>query len=385
MRLYKRGAVYWFELEFEGRRYQKTTKSKNQRIASQVMSAFHTALIKGEVGITERKPIPTFGEAMRDFLSWSQHEHKTHPATYDRYRYSSIPLLLFFREQQLDRISPDLVEDYKQRRSAAKHKGKRLRPATVNRELACMRAMFNHAIKKNPEIRNPISKVTGVKLLAENNQQERVLTYTEETRYLAKCTPTLRDVATTILETGMRPEEVFTLQVGNVDLEQNHLRILKGKTPAARRRIELTEPVRELLERRIAAAEERLRKGESPIGWLFPNADDGSRPMPGVQSAHARALKESKVARFRPYDLRHTWATRAAEAGVDLITLAAMMGHSRIQMVLRYAHPTQDHQTGAMAKVVEHKTNQRAKEAAKQEAAERRRSTAGLHVVAKGA
>uniref|UniRef100_E6QLI3 Integrase n=1 Tax=mine drainage metagenome TaxID=410659 RepID=E6QLI3_9ZZZZ len=33
---------------------------------------------------------------------------------------------------------------------------------------------------------------------------------------------------------------------------------------------------------------------------------------------------------------------------IDLVTLAAMLGHSRIQMVLRYAHPTQEHQAQAM-------------------------------------
>jgi site-specific recombinase XerD len=38
-------------------------------------------------------------------------------------------------------------------------------------------------------------------------------------------------------------------------------------------------------------------------------------------------------------------------AGVDLVTLAAMLGHSRIQMVLRYAHPTEEHQFQAMKKV----------------------------------
>jgi hypothetical protein len=37
-------------------------------------------------------------------------------------------------------------------------------------------------------------------------------------------------------------------------------------------------------------------------------------------------------------------------AGVDLVTLAAMLGHSRIQMVLRYAHPTEAHQFAAMEK-----------------------------------
>jgi integrase len=54
---------------------------------------------------------------------------------------------------------------------------------------------------------------------------------------------------------------------------------------------------------------------------------------------------------FRLYDLRHTFATRAAEAGVDLVTLASLMGHSRIQMVMRYAHPTEEHQINAIRKI----------------------------------
>ena len=70
--------------------------------------------------------------------------------------------------------------------------------------------------------------------------------------------------------------------------------------------------------------------------------------VPKVNNAHDRAVRESRVAPFRLYDLRHTWSTRAAMSGIDLVTLAAMLGHSRIQMVLRYAHPTQEHQTQAM-------------------------------------
>ena len=38
-------------------------------------------------------------------------------------------------------------------------------------------------------------------------------------------------------------------------------------------------------------------------------------------------------------------------AWIDLVTLAAMLGHSRIQMVLRYAHPTEEHQFAAMKKL----------------------------------
>ncbi|MGH9875270.1 MAG: tyrosine-type recombinase/integrase, partial [Pyrinomonadaceae bacterium] len=60
---------------------------------------------------------------------------------------------------------------------------------------------------------------------------------------------------------------------------------------------------------------------------------------------------ESPIRRFRLYDLHNTWATRGAMAGIDLVTLAAMLGHSRIQMVLRYAHPTEEHQFASMKKL----------------------------------
>lgn len=60
------------------------------------------------------------------------------------------------------------------------------------------------------------------------------------------------------------------------------------------------------------------------------------------------AVERAKLDAFRIYDLRHTFATRAAEAGVDLVTLAALLGHSRVQMVMRYAHPTEKHQFEAI-------------------------------------
>lgn len=206
----------------------------------------------------------------------------------------------------------------------------------MNRELACLKALFNFAIKADVLVKNPVSRV---KMLAENNLQTRVLSFTEQHSYLAKATPVLRDVATMILETGMRPEEVYTLRPENVDLVKGHLQVPHGKTAAARRLLRLTSPAREVLSRRMSVE-------GSP--FMFPCDSDLKRPIPKVNNAHDRAVRDSKVAPFRLYDLRPTWATPAAMSGIDLVTLAAMLGHSRIQMVLRYAHPTQDHQTQAM-------------------------------------
>jgi hypothetical protein len=54
-------------------------------------------------------------------------------------------------------------------------------------------------------------------------------------------------------------------------------------------------------------------------------------------------------------------------SGIDLVTLAAMLGHSRIQMVLRYAHPTQDHQTQAMEQLERYNAVQQIAEFERQE------------------
>jgi integrase len=59
----------------------------------------------------------------------------------------------------------------------------------------------------------------------------------------------------------------------------------------------------------------------------------------------------SHLAPFKLYALRRTFATRAAQAGVDLVTLAALLGHSRLTMFIRYAHPSQEHQFEAMRMV----------------------------------
>ena len=57
---------------------------------------------------------------------------------------------------------------------------------------------------------------------------------------------------------------------------------------------------------------------------------------------HLAALKKSGL-NFVPYDLRHTAATRWAESGVDIVTIAAWLGHGDLRTVQKYLHPSRDH------------------------------------------
>jgi integrase len=355
----KKSGNYWFHFWFNSRHIQRSTRQSNKNIARQMEAKCRTDLAKGEFGIREPKRVPNFSDAMRDFLAWSRTEHASHPRTHQRYVTSSIALLRYFKNQPLDAITAEDVENYKAERALTRSQKtrRRLRPATTNRELACAKAVFNFAIKSGLPLQNPFSKI---KFLDEQNEQTRVLTYTEQQKYLAEASQPLQDVAVLMLETGMRPEEVYRIERENIHLGEGYLFNPIGKTKAAKRKITLTTTAADVLRARLTSAKGR---------YLFPHEKDADKPMLKVNNAHSGAVRRSNLRYFRLYDLRHTWATRAAMSGIDLVTLAAMLGHSRIQMVLRYAHPTEQHQAQAMRKLEEFNA---AKQMAEFEATQRR-------------
>lgn len=352
MHLYKRkdSKYWWFKFSYHGKVYQQSTGTKNRRDAEGIASKARLDVIEGKSDIRRKKATPLFKEAMAEFLAWSKQHHAAHPNTTIRYTAASKPLLAAFGAKPLDTITPDDVEKYKAARlnqhgkrgsgtGKLKPTGRALKPATVNRELACLKAMFNHFIKREVLAHNPVTKV---KLLAENNEQMRVLSFEEERLYLAACSQPLHDFAVIMLETGMRPDEVRRITKTNVKLAENYVYNPHGKTKAARRKLPLTVRAAEVLRQRIEQA---------TGAYLFPHENDPDQPMIKPNNAHYGALRRSGIAHCRLYDLRHSFASRAAMSGVDLVTLATLLGHSKIQMVLRYAHPTEEHQVSAIKKL----------------------------------
>jgi integrase/recombinase XerD len=74
--------------------------------------------------------------------------------------------------------------------------------------------------------------------------------------------------------------------------------------------------------------------------------------MTTVHKAHSEALRGSGVnPPFQIYDLRHTYGTRAIEAGMDSMTLARLMGHADLKTTQRYVHLSKRHLAEAQAKV----------------------------------
>ena len=170
-----------------------------------------------------------------------------------------------------------------------------------------------------------------------------VITRDEETEYFRRAAKNrdLCDGARLIRLQGMRPEAVTSLRKKDVDLDKGQLHIQRGKTPSARRTLDLTMEARSILARRML--------GDSP--WVFPSKRRPGLPVARLNNAHDRVCEAKpgrKALGFVLYDFRHTFATELAQAGVDLATLASILGHSSIRIVQRYVHPTAEHKKNAM-------------------------------------
>ena len=153
-----------------------------------------------------------------------------------------------------------------------------------------------------------------------------------------------------LVDTGLRPEECFKLRSEHLSFAQGTLRVLAGKTKAARRTLPLTHRVHRLLEMRWED------QGKPESGWLWPAPTKSEHAEhDSIKGQHKKALAKSKVEPFVVYSFRHTFLTRLGASGCDAWTLARIAGHSSVAISARYVHPSEDSVLAAVERLGGHK------------------------------
>ena len=336
----KCGRWYW-KSKIRGRDYEGSTglaaTRQNENAARAIEAQRRLAIEQGGKPLQQVRGIP-FLVAATEFLAWCHGtQYRKKPNTAKRISGSFASLREFFRDQDVAAINAIEIERYKTYRYT-KHD---VKDVTVRNDLNALSLFFRYARRAGWRADNPLRGEDKVKRPSgEDAVRIHVISQEEEQQYFAHARGTLRDVAKLILLQGPRPEEILSLRKECFDRQRGELRILGGKTKAAKRTLTLCGESIEILERRM-----RL---EGP--WLFPSSRKPGDHVRQLHTPHDSVCQDAGVS-FVLYDFRHTFATRMlVDAKVDMASLAAILGHSSLRILSKYVHPTQDHQRDAMKK-----------------------------------
>jgi len=321
----KDSGLWWMSIRHNGRRIQKSLETSDKKLAQAIEARIKIDVVEGsyfEKLIGRNK---TFKDMVDKFLK--EYAPKVSSNMQRSYTTSLKHLNPFFGESNLLSISPKMVSRYKVLRN-----DEGAAPATINRELSMLSKAFNLCVKEWEWVKdNPASRVPKEK---ENNERDRWLTEDEEKTILDNSPEWLREIIIFNLNTGLRLQELLLLEWSRVNLLRRTILIKETKNNNPK-----TLPLNKIA---LDVLNQRSKVKSIKNDYVFLNSN-GKKINPSVLRVSFYAvLKKVGIENLWLHDLRRTFATRLAQAGVDLYKISKLLGHKDIKMAQRYAHHCPD-------------------------------------------
>ena len=337
----KDGRIRWY-LD-----YRDGSGKRIQRIASNAITGDEAGLalqkeirraFDREYSITRERDKTSFADFAQVYL---ENYAKVKKRSWRRsdMSYLKAHLIPWFGKMFLSEIKQFQVEQYIAKRLHSRVERRLndvVKKSTINRELACLRKILAKAVDWGYLIKNPMN---GLKLFSEkDNLKERILSREEEIRLLEASSGHLKSILIFALNTGMRRGEILNLKWNQIDLESRKIRVDMTKSDRIRFVSINTDLFQELLV---------LKNNNHLSAHVFANPETG-QPFKDVKNAFYSACKRAQIGQLRFHDLRHTFASRLVENGVDLITVKELLGHSTVKTTERYTHVNQEQKRKAV-------------------------------------
>ncbi|MHA2217642.1 MAG: tyrosine-type recombinase/integrase [Candidatus Hodarchaeales archaeon] len=330
-REYKSGKIRWYldYYDAEHKRVQKVAVHATTR--KQALDVLKNVVLKEhyeECGIKEQNQTIRFREFVELFIeNYSKVNKRSWKDDYYRLR----KCISFFGDICLHEVTPFEIEKFK-----AEKLKERITKSTVNRYLAILKKMFNTAITWGYIKNNPVRQI---KFFSEkDNLKERILYKDEEERLFKSSSKHLRPILVVALNTGMRRGEILNLKWENIDFQAKEIRIENTKSGRPRT-IDINSHLLSELMKLKSEAKDSL--------YVFLNPKTG-KPYKKLQTSFNGARRRAGIENFRFHDLRHTFASRLVERGVDLIRIKELLGHSSVKVTERYTHSNREEKKKAV-------------------------------------
>lgn len=278
-----------------------------------------------------------------------------------------------FGDKQLSEITQLLIEDWRTKRL------KKVKRATINRDVNALKAALNRAVKWEILESNPLAKFESLKTehdpiiryleTKEEITLRKVLKDRDEALKAARSRTNvhrekrklpllpaldhfayadyLHPMILLSINTGIRRGELFQLTWKDVDLDRAILIAKTSKSKKHSYKIRHVPLNTEALQVLKCWKNQTVNHEEV----VFLN-DDTGKPFTTLKKVWHTIKDKAKLKKFRWHDFRHHFASRLVMAGVDLNTVRELLGHSDIQMTLRYAHLAPEHKANAVEKLI---------------------------------
>lgn len=204
------------------------------------------------------------------------------------------------------------------------------KPSTYNRWKAALSLVYRVGMENEKIDRNPISRIRRKQ---EANDRVRYLSLEEENRLVAAIAakfPAYVPIFRLSVASGMRESEQFRSRVGDFDPQTGMLTVHQKKS-RNKPMVRYTP-----LGKMGAEAYAQLAKGKKKGGRLCLNTE--AAPMTDATYWFNPALEDAGISDYHWHDNRHTACSRWVMGGVPLAAVAKYVGHSTIQMTMRYSH-----------------------------------------------
>jgi integrase len=241
-------------------------------------------------------------------------------------------------------LTSDRIATYKKKRKSGKL-GREVQDSTIRRELVALVAALNHARKQR---RIDAGDIPHIAMPPNAPSRDFWLNENEEKAFLDLAAQTSTDRLSRVhrfvaiaLDTAARRKSIETLKWEQVDLLAGVIHFDKnGQRQKNKRRVPvpISNRLRPILERAFSE-----RVGD----WVLDTPYSIQHHFDALQ---ARAVQEisTKLSVLTIHDLRRTWATLAARAGVDLFRVAGVLGDTIATVERAYAHHCPDHLRAAV-------------------------------------
>jgi len=325
-----KNSTYYIEYRHESRRIREKI-GQNRKFAEMVLAKRKVEIAENKF-LDKKEVVKTkFSDMVEKYIELYLKINR--PTWWKSEKHNLRHLQAFFGDKHLHEITSLDVEKFKVDRLKVVGKN------SVNKNLGCLRAMFNKAREwRLFDGENPVHNRQFLKL---DNRRLRYLEKDEIARLLSCCDGHLKDIVEFAINTGMRQGEIFNLKWEDVDFNTGLIHLLKTKS-GNKREIPMNEAVKAVL-RRVKRPPEAIFVFSS-----FHNGKIYNGPFNNVKHSFKTALAKAGIANFRFHDLRHTFASHLVMAGVDLLTVKELLGHKTIEMTLRYSHLSGEHKLKAV-------------------------------------